>query len=177
MYMEFDLLSDFTGNIFSANLPRYKVISHSCSDVHSVSIGAANEGAASVFPIRLCRLSIDTTDNIITSLCFYSDCKVYALGLSPAADLISCDETYLLPGLRKLISISSIAPELNDDEIETLAQNITRSMFEMPDCQHIFVAYTQEAEEVATSSELLDVLVKKCINASNAVIYNIADYR
>lgn len=172
------MLDEFCGDFIRASLGKNRIlVAHDCKDVGTVNLGAANEGSASVFPVNLFVVTKEKSENgNLEKYRYESDCPTYVLGMSSAADLVADDVSALTRPLAVLLDGSPIVPELDYDQIETLAKNIAKTAIETPNVRHFFVAVSEDAGSLVPNRSLLDDVLRACIDDPNAAIHNIADF-
>lgn len=171
------MFSDLNGDIYFCDKGSSRVLACCGNDIMAVSIGCHNEGAAVVFPISVALLSRRNQDLRCSAFRLDAECSVLVLGLFPASELHSLDPQYVQPGVRRLLSATTIVPELGDDQIEDLSASIVRTAFNEPEKQHIFVADYGEATDMIPDKKARFSLFCLCtdLDPDIAVIHNIED--
>lgn len=169
------MFSDLNGDIYFSDNGSSRVLAFSENDIMAVNIGSHEEGAAVVTPISMALLSQANREPHCSAFRLDTACSVLVLGLSPASELHSLDQQYVIPGVRRLLSETTIVPELDDDQIEDLSASIVRAAFNEPEKQHIFVADYGEATDMIPDEEARFSLYCQCadLDPENAAVHNI----
>lgn len=168
------MFENYSGNIISLSSNSQRIIAYAEPASDAVHLGIAEEGFADVSCIKIYDFDIERQETISgfnsETNRLREDCFFHVLYISPVVDLVEQNHESIARNLRQLLDASLIAPDLSEDELDTLVAEILREINSKPELGHAFYSLPHEVFSILKTKETVEYMIKNAMDLETSII-------